>query len=144
MREVLSEIAITAPPARVWEVLMDFDSYGDWNPFVKKIEGDAVVGERIAVRLELPGGKKMAFKPTVTAWESERLFQWRGKVGFRGVFDGKHSFRLSPTEHGTRFEHTERFTGILAWMMSGKMRRRTETGFRAMNDALKTRCEASS
>ena len=87
------------------------------------------------MELELPGGKKMNFKPTVTGWESERFFQWYGKVGFRGIFDGKHSFRLTPTEHGTRFEHSERFTGILGWMMSGKMRRRTETGFRAMNDA---------
>jgi hypothetical protein len=59
----------------------------------------------------------------------------------RGVFDGRHSFRLSPTEHGTRFEHREDFTGLLSFMMSGSRRAQTEAGFRAMNEALKARCE---
>ena len=69
-------------------------------------------------------------------------FQWLGKVGFKGVFDGRHSFRLNPTEHGTRFEHSEQFTGILAGPVIKKIGDSTEAGFTAMNEALKARVEA--
>ena len=70
-----------------------------------------MVGDRLEATLTLPGGKTMGFKPKVTAVEHERFFQWLGKVGFKGIFDGRHSFRISPTEHGVRFEHSEQFTG---------------------------------
>lgn len=141
MREIITEVAIAAPPHRVWAILMDFAAYGEWNPFVAAISGPAEIGEQLEVTLTLPGGKTMVFTPTVTACESERFFQWLGKVGIKGVFDGRHSFRLTPTERGTRFVQSEQFSGILGWMMSGRMRRRTETGFRAMNNALKNRAE---
>jgi len=141
VREIITEITIAAPPEKVWEILMDFPSYGDWNPFVTAIDGESKVGEQLAASLRLPGGKTRGFKPKVTAVEPERLFQWFGKVGFDALFGGRHSFRLSPTEHGTRFEHSERFTGVLASMMFSMMGRRTEAGFRAMNDALKARSE---
>ena len=71
----------------------------------------------------------------------ERFFQWLGSLGVRGVFDGRHSFRLSPTEHGTRFEHREDFTGLLSFLMSGSRRDQTEAGFRAMNESLRARAE---
>lgn len=142
MRTITTDISISAPADRVWEILMDFDAYGEWNPFITSIEGTPAVGEQLATTLTLPGGKTMSFKPKVAAVESERFFQWLGKVGFKGIFDGRHSFRISPTEHGVRFEHSEQFTGVLAWMMGGSMGRRTEEGFEAMNAALKERSEA--
>ena len=141
MRTITTEIAIAAPPARVWEALMGFAAYGDWNPFVTSISGDSSVGGRLDVAIEPPGGKPMRFHPAVTAHEPERLFQWLGSLGVKGVFDGRHSFRLSPTEHGTRFEHREDFTGLLGFLMSGARRDQTEAGFRAMNEALKAHCE---
>ena len=142
MPTITTEIAIEAPPSRVWEVLMDFPSYPRWNPFVTAIAGEAAEGSRLEVALTLPGRKPMRFTPTVTASEEEAVFEWLGKVGVRGVFDGRHTFRLTATERGTRFEQSERFTGLLAWMMYGKVRRNTEDGFRSMNAALKERAEA--
>jgi hypothetical protein len=139
---ITTEIAIAAPPQRVWEILMDFASYPGWNPFVTSIEGQPAVGERLEIELTLPTGRTMHFKPDVVARDDERLFQWLGKVGIKGIFDGRHSFRLTPTERGIRFEQSERFSGLLGWMMFGKTRRDTEAGFRSMNDALKERAEA--
>jgi hypothetical protein len=142
MRIITTEIAIAAPPGRVWEVLMDFDTYPEWNPFITVIAGDPAPDGRLDVSISPPGGKSMRFRPTVAAHEPERFFQWLGSLGMRGVFDGRHSFRLSPTEHGTRFEHREDFTGLLSFMMSGSRRDQTEAGFEAMNRALKARCES--
>ena len=142
MRTITTEIEIAVPAGEVWAVLMDFGSYGEWNPFIVRLEGEPEVGARLKARLQPPGGKAMTFKPTVTAVEKERFFQWLGRVGLKGIFDGRHSVRLSPTEHGTRVEHSEKFTGILSGMMSGRRHEMTRQGFRAMNEALKARAES--
>ena len=143
MRTINTSIDIGADPETVWSVLMDFPSYPDWNPFVIDVIGTAAVGERLAVRLQPPGGKAMTFKPRVTEVVDQRFFQWLGKLGFKGIFDGRHSFRINPTEHGVRFEHSEQFTGILAGLMIRMIGERTEAGFRAMNEAIKARAEAA-
>jgi len=142
MRKITTEIEIAAQARDVWAVLMDFSSYGEWNPFIIGLEGKPDIGARLEARLQPPGGKAMTFKPTITAIEEERFFQWVGKVGFKGVFDGRHSFRLSPTGHGIRFEHSEQFTGILAGLIIKKIGNSTEAGFTAMNEALKARAES--
>lgn len=141
MRTITTEIAIAAPASRVWEILTDFASYGAWNPFITCIEGEAVAGNRLKARFTPPGGKTMGFKPKVTVVEHERFFQWLGRVGCKGIFDGRHSFRISPTEHGVHFEQSEQFTGVLAPIMGGSMGRRTREGFETMNLALKEHAE---
>ena len=143
MRTIETSIDIAAGPDTVWSILMDFPSYPEWNPFVVGITGPATIGEQLEVRLQPPGGKATTFRPRVTEVEEQRFFQWLGKVGFKGVFDGRHSFRINPTEHGVRFEHSERFTGILSGLMMRMIGKRTEAGFVAMNEALKARAEGS-
>ena len=49
MRVLETEIHITASPERVWSVLMDFDRYPDWNPFIRRARGRVEVGEKLEV-----------------------------------------------------------------------------------------------
>ena len=44
MKELHSEIVIDASPERVWDVLTDFASYPQWNPFIRRISGELEVG----------------------------------------------------------------------------------------------------
>ena len=39
MKELRREVEIAAPAERVWSVLVDFDAYPDWNPFIRSIQG---------------------------------------------------------------------------------------------------------
>jgi len=121
---------------------MDFDSYPEWNPFVREISGNPAVGAQLNVRLQNPGGKAMAFTPIVTSAESPNRFSWLGKLGFKGAFDGHHRFDVESTGNGTvLFTQREEFSGafvpILWRMVNGK----TRAGFEAMNAALKKRVE---
>ena len=59
------DIVIDASPSRVWEISSDFDTYPEWNPFVRRIIS---VGERLEVDLQPPGGRGMIMRPTVLRW----------------------------------------------------------------------------
>lgn len=138
-----TEIEIDATPEAVWEVLTDLDAYADWNPFVVSSSGTVGEGEKLTNRLQPPGGKAMTFKPTVTEVRPERVFEWLGRLGVPGVFDGRHRFELVPTETGTKLVHSEHFRGVLVRFMKKSLDSQTRAGFEAMNDALKARAEAN-
>ncbi len=137
-----SEIDIDAPPEVVWAVLTDLDGYQDWNPFVVSSNGKVAVGERLTNRIEPPGGKGMTFKPTVTVVETDQVFEWLGRLGVPGIFDGRHRFELAATPSGTHFTQSESFKGALVRFLKGSLDDHTMKGFEGMNRALKDRAEA--
>ena len=142
MPDIQTQIEIDAAPPVVWAILTDFAAYPDWNPLITSIEGDPVVGERLRVRVEPPGGRATTFSAPVRRVESARELRWRGYLGVPQIFAGEESFRLAPTDSGgTTFHHDERFSGVLAVPMLWVLRTRTEQGFEAMNAALKARAE---
>lgn len=136
-------IVIGAPPPAVWEVLTDLSRYGEWNPFVVSATGTVAVGARLTVRLRPPGGRAMTFRPRVTVVEPARVFEWLGRLGPPGVFDGRHRFELEPTAGGTRFVQREDFRGVLVRLLRGGLDTGTVAGFEAMNAALKERVEST-
>jgi len=44
LRQIETAIDIAAPPLAVWNVLVDFAAYPDWNPFIRRLHGEATVG----------------------------------------------------------------------------------------------------
>jgi hypothetical protein len=139
-----TEIEIAATPARVWGILMDFPSYGRWNPFIRTLEGTARVGDVLSVFIQPARGRGMRFRPTVLAVEAAREFRWRGGLPVPGLFAGEHFFRLEAAPNGNvLFSHGELFSGLLVPLMKSSLEGGTKTGFVAMNEALKRRAESS-
>jgi hypothetical protein len=143
MKQINTEIDIAAPPAVVWEILTKLDDFENWNPFVVEGSGELVVGERLSVSIMPPGKRAQTFRPTVTVVDEERKFEWLGKLGVSGVFDGRHQFVLEPTTEGTKFIQREEFTGVLAGLLMRMIGDATREGFEAMNHALQGRAEAA-
>ncbi|SFV33656.1 SRPBCC domain-containing protein [Hyphomicrobium facile] len=139
-RAIETSILIAAPASRVWSVLMDFDGYPAWNPFIRTIKGEQRTGARLEVGIEPPGLKAQTFRPVVVEVEPERVFSWRGSLPIPGLFVGVHRFALSADGSSTRFEHSEQFSGLLIPFV-GSVLDATERGFRAMNEALKAKSE---
>ena len=143
MRTVESTIDIAASPERVWDTVSDLKAFAGWNPFMTQAAGDLVVGARLSITIEPPGGKPMSFKPKVLEVEPNLRLRWIGRFLLPGLFDGEHLLQVEPLGDGrSRFTQSERFSGVLTWF-SGKLFERTEAGFEAMNAALRQRCEAS-
>ena len=144
VKELHSEIQIDAPAERVWKLLTDFDSYPQWNPFIRNIIGQPAPGERLEVRLAPPGGRAMTFRPKVLTAEPQRELRWLGHLLAPGLFDGEHSFSIEALhENRIRFVQREAFKGLLVPLFARGLEANTRRGFEQMNGALKERAESA-
>ena len=133
-----TSIDIDAPPEAVWPVLTDFAAYGEWNPFMDRVEGRAEVGSRLVVHL----AAGTTFRPTVLAATPGHELRWLGRLGPGRLLDGEHSFVLERrADGGTRLHHAETFTGVLVPLLRSRLTG-TEDGFVAFNEALRERVHA--
>jgi hypothetical protein len=142
-RKVLqTRIEIQAPPERVWQILTDFPSFPDWNPFIRKVIGDAQEGATLEINIELSTKRSMTFRPKVLTAEPGRELRWLGRLFMPGLFDGEHVFTIEPVdEKRVRFTQREEFTGLLVPALIARLEEGTWRGFREMNKALKDRAE---
>ncbi len=142
-RKISTETEINAPPQRVWDILTDFSSYSDWNPFIRDLSGKPEKGERLTAYINPPGKKGMTFRPVVLVSEKDREFRWLGHFLIPGLFDGEHSFTIEPIDNDrVRFHHEEIFSGILAPFLWKTLDENTRQGFEDMNRALKYKAES--
>jgi len=144
MHSLETEIEIRASAERVWELLTEFASYPRWNPFVRSIEGELIVGQNLSVFIQPPGSGGMRFRPTLLAVSPTRELRWKGKFLLPGVFDGEHYFKLETAPSGdVLFRQGERFTGLLVPLFRKSLDGATKQGFIAMNQALKREAEGT-
>ena len=142
MKELRSEIEIEASAERVWQLLADFPSFPQWNPFIRKATGNIRVGERLEVNIQPSGASAMTFRPTVLKVEPNRELRWLGLLLISRLFDGEHIFTIEPLGEGrVRFTQREVFTGLLVPLFARGLDTDTRRGFEEMNLALKTRAE---
>lgn len=141
-KSLQTEIIINAPAEKVWNVLMDFEKYHEWNPFILAIEGRAEVGNQIKAVLK-NGNSTSVFKPKVLVLEKNKAFEWLGSLPIPGIFNGQHQFKIERvTDNQVKFIHGEQFSGLLAGFIMKQIGDATREGFIAMNNALKARAEA--
>lgn len=142
MKELYSEIMIDAPAQVVWQLLTDFDSYPQWNPFILRASGEVKPGARLDAYLKPPGGMGVTIKPKVLKAEPDRELRWLGHFLTPGVFDGEHIFTIEPLgPDQVRFVQREEFKGWLAPLMLRLIGIRTQCGFGELNRALKAEAE---
>lgn len=139
--EIVTGIAIDAPPAAVWAVLADTEGHARWNPFIVAMRGELVEGARLTNTLRPAGGSEMmTFHPTVLKVVPGRELRWLGRLGLPRIFDGEHYFVLEARDGGTHLVHGERFRGVALWFLDVA---RFRADFQAMNAALKAQAEAA-
>ena len=141
-RNISTEVIINTPPEKVWGILLDHQSYSEWNPFIKKISGSTKTGETLSVTILSGGDNPMNFTPEVLVNNKNIEFRWKGKLLIEGIFDGEHYFILEKIDSNqTKLIHGERFTGILSGILISMIGEEIEKGFEYMNEALKKRTE---
>ncbi|WP_440951664.1 SRPBCC family protein [Methanococcoides sp. FTZ1] len=142
MREINTEIEINASAEVVWDILTDFPSFPQWNPFIRNIEGEIKVGSRLEVYLKLTGTKGMNFQPGILSVKREKELRWLGHLWISGLFDGEHIFRIESLDpNRVLFVQHEIFRGLLTPIVFHLIEKDTRRAFEEMNEALKIRSE---
>lgn len=138
-----TQVEIKTTAVNVWRVLMAFENYPKWNPFITAISGRPEVGQQLNVQIQPVGADSMTFAPTVLAVEPEILLRWKGKFLIPGLFDGEHYFMVrKESSDKVVFVQGEHFYGLLVPFFKGQLDKSTKTGFHNMNQALKQQLEA--
>lgn len=142
-KTIATSLHINATPQKVWDILMAFEAYPNWNPFITSISGPAVPGSRLKAKIQPPGQGGMVFKPKVLQHVPNKEFRWIGSLFLPHVFDGEHVFLLVDNGDGTTtFHQNEHFRGVLVPVFRKMIENNTVQGFEAMNQRLKERAEA--
>jgi hypothetical protein len=144
MKEIHTEIEIEASAEQVWQILTDFASFPQWNPFIRRASGEIREGAQPEVYIQASGAKGTTFRPTILKAEPNRELRWLGRLWMPGLFNGEHIFtieRLAPNR--VRFVQSEIFTGLFVPLF-GSVLTDARRGFEEMNQALKERAERAS
>jgi hypothetical protein len=136
---IATRIEINAPADQVRAIVVDYADYPNWNPFVRKIEGDMTEGKDVRVTVQPVGQATITGIGHVVASTPTRI-AWSGQLGFPGVFSGVHTFLIEADgANRTVFSNNEKMRGLAILFYDFKP---TEAAFVAMNQALKQRAEA--
>jgi len=136
-KEIKTSTIIDATPNRIWDILTNFSKYSDWNPFLLSVEGNLIEGQHLKINA---GGMK--FQPEILVVKENQELRWKGKLLFKGLFDGEHKFHIIDNKDGTStFKQEELFTGLLVGLFAKKLDSETKHGFEAMNQKLKELAE---
>jgi hypothetical protein len=141
--ELNTEIEINASSETVWNLLTSTSRFPEWNPFIRRLQGELKVGQKLAVLLQPSGARGMEFKPIVLKVEPNKELRWLGRLIFPGLFDGEHIFQIELVGGGrVLFHQREIFSGILVPLLKNSLDTDTRRGFNEMNQKLKELAES--
>ncbi|HEY5227673.1 MAG TPA: SRPBCC domain-containing protein [Opitutaceae bacterium] len=136
---VQTQVEINAPAKDVRSVLLRFEDYPRWNPFIVKVDGTVAEGSKVRVTVKPVGKDPISGETTVTALTDTRL-AWTGSLAVPGLFSGNHEFIIeSEGPSKTRFHQNESMSGLIIPFFNFKPE---AEGFEQMNQALKREAES--
>ena len=142
MKTIETQIMVNSTPEKIWNILINFDQYELWNPFMTKVVGDAKLGSKIMVKIQTVRGKERTYYPIITKFEIDKELRWKGKSFLPGIFDGERIFIIEKsTNNQVSFLHKEIFTGLGVKFVGDKLGEDLKESFDKMNIALKSRAE---
>jgi hypothetical protein len=135
---VQTKIEINAPAKDVRSVLLRFEDYPKWNPFIVKVDGAVAEGAKVQVTVKPAGKDPISGETTITALTENRL-AWTGSLAIPGLFRGRHEFIIEDKGPKTTiFYQNEKMAGLVVPFFDFKPE---AAGFVQMNEALKRRAE---
>ena len=143
MREIRTEIEIVAPPAKVWSLLTDLESWHKWSPIINKSSGDAAMGSTLDITMvgEEQGKDGPQYNPKITIFDAPKHFRWRAQMMAGFIMTNDKVFELEETSTGTRLVHVEAFSGMMVPLFWGKVKENVPDMLNDMNNALKKLAE---
>ena len=133
------ETIIEADGAKVWAILLRFEDYPNWNPYITKIEGKAEKGKRLHIQID-GKEKDYDFKAKVLEMRPDSAFACG--VGALFFFKARHYFILEYIGEGRfKFTQGESWRGLFGKSYGKKVYQEADENFQRMNLKLKEMAE---
>ena len=137
-RDVEASVEIDAPRDVVWETLVDFESYPQWNPFTRRVETTLEVGAPVSLHVDMPGRSGSDRTEWVNLVEPGRTICWGMHLGHPGLLTANRWQELHDLGGGRTLYHTvDRFSGLLVPLMMALYGEPTRRGFESVAHELK-------
>ena len=142
MKQVITEIEISAPPEKVWAILTNFNHWIEWNTTITKASGETAINAQLNITMSNEKGKDSnAYSPIITQLEAPKRLRWQAKMMANFLFKNEKLVELEATETGTKMMHTEFFSGLMVKAFWGKMKDGVPLIMNKMNQDLKAAAE---
>ena len=136
------ELIIPAPRQAVWNVLVDFARYPEWNPFTVGVGTTGRIGDPVLLDVVL-GGRRMKMHERMRVYEPLRRVGWGLRILGGVVLDCTRVQQLEDAGEGsTRYECHESFRGWSVPLFFRRYKAPMQEGFEAAAQALSRRVVA--
>ncbi|GAB1858733.1 hypothetical protein MHTCC0001_35730 [Flavobacteriaceae bacterium MHTCC 0001] len=142
MKEINTEIRISATPGKIWEILMDLENWHKWNPIINNIKGKLNIGNELAITMsDSKGNKAKKYNATITELNKNKRFSFIAKMMAEFIFSAERIIELKTIEKETKFIQREIYTGIMVSLFWKKLSTDALDMLNSMNQALKKEVE---
>ncbi|MCJ2012675.1 SRPBCC domain-containing protein [Methylobacterium sp. J-076] len=132
--QITTELSIPGRADEVWRVLVDLPSYPQWNPFIRRVDGELAEGADWNAELTVDGRVFFSVPTIITELEHGTRLTWRG--GLPRLMTGTHSFGVTEASGVVTLEQVETFAGALVPVIFPLLKPLLTRRFVAMNEAL--------
>lgn len=134
-------ITIDAPAEVVWNVLVDFERYGEWNEFCPEIDGKLELGAPLTMKVDLGHGLQEQVE-YITCIEAPHKIVWSMRNEPDDPIHANRTQQIEPIdETRCRYASIDEFAGPAVPAMMKAMAEPVERGFEACAQGLKREAE---
>ena len=137
-------VEIDAPQQVVWDVLVDYARYPEWNPFTVRVETTLEIDGVIDLYLPNPGkpGETFLNREYVRVVEAPRYLRYDTAQEIPGMHAVREQWVEDLGDGRSSYRTTDLFSGEIAEAVHGMQHEWVKAGFDSVCAALKQRAEA--
>jgi hypothetical protein len=134
---------LPAARSQVFDSLLEWNAYPEWNPYITRIEGKALPGQSIQVFFFMGLGPRMPLTCRVDQLDTQNTrLAWEYKAFLPWLYTARHVFALEDTHTGhCRIVQTEYIKGLIACPLFGFFHSLLRRRFQSMHAALLDRLQ---
>lgn len=137
-------VEVDAPQQVVWDVLVDYDRYPEWNPYTVRVDTTLEVGADVLLHLPHPDkpGETMTTLEHMRVIDAPHHLQYDTGDSLQGIFAVRDQWVEDLGDGRSSYRTTDVFTGEHAKLAHDLQGAWVKQGFDAVAHAIKARAEA--
>ena len=136
-------VEIAAPASFVWDVLVDYASYPEWNPYTIAVDTTLEIGDRIDLTLPNPDGSDgtMLNREFIRVVDPPHHLRYDTGSEYPGLLGMRDQYVTELAPDRCTYHTTDTLSGELADLVMESNGAWIKAGFDSVAEALKVRAE---